>query len=221
MARKRLPSLTAAVAAVACAAALLLAAANPAAAATPEQFAAAFAVYQEALNGKSDAIEAAAARWRSLSDAEPGDPVLRAYAGSATSMLARTTMLPWRKMGHAEDGLALLDKALAQLTPAHDAPTYQGLPASLATRFVAASTFLALPSMFNRGERGERLLGEVAQSPLLAASPAGFRAGVWLAAGRHALDRKRTDEARQWLTKAAQSGGSAAAAAAAKQLEAL
>ncbi|MFO1268343.1 MAG: hypothetical protein U1F67_17155 [Rubrivivax sp.] len=143
--RTGLSSLTAVVAATACAAAVVLAAAGPASAATPEQFAAAFGTLQQALNGDSGAVEAAAARWRALSEAEPGDPVLRAYAGSATAMLARTTMLPWRKMSHAEDGLALLDKALAQLTPAHDAPAYQGVPASLATRFTAASTFLACP----------------------------------------------------------------------------
>jgi len=212
--RRHFPSFTAVVAATACAAAVVLAAAGPASAATPEQFAAAFANLQQALNGDSGAIEPAAARWRALSEAEPGDPVLRAYAGSSTAMLARTTMLPWRKMSHVEDGLALLDKALAQLTPAHDAPAYQGVPASLATRYTAASTFLALPSMFNRNERGERLLADVAQSPLLAAAPADFRGAVWLAAAAHALDQKRPQEARQWLTKASQEGGKAAPEAA-------
>ena len=194
--------------------------AGPGHGASADEFGAAFAQYQEAMQGKSDAIAPSATRWRELSDAAPTDPVLRAYAGSATTMLATTTMLPWRKMGHAEDGLALLDKALAQLTPAHDAPSHQGIPASLSTRFVAASTFIALPAMFNRKERGERLLQEVLTSPLLAATHPDFRATVWMTAARHAQKEKRTDEARQWLQKVAE-GGSKHAASAAQRLKEL
>jgi hypothetical protein len=169
-------------------------------------FDSAFVQFQQALDGQSSAIDGAARQWRELSDAAPADPVLRAYAGAATAMLATTTLLPWRKMTHAEDGLALIDKALAQITPAHDAPAHQGVPASLETRFVAASTFLGLPAMFNRNERGAKLLGEVVRSPLLEASPASFRASVWMAAGNEAAKAKRADEARQWWQKVAASG---------------
>ena len=38
--------------------------------------------------------------------------------------------------------------AAARHRPADDAPRYRGTPASLEVRFTAASTFLALPSMF-------------------------------------------------------------------------
>ena len=95
----------------------------------------AFTQFQAAVQGQSSAVEAAAAQWRELSAAQPTDPVLRAYAGASTAMLANTTLLPWRKMSHAEDGLAVIDKALAQLTPAHDAPAHRNVPASLETRF--------------------------------------------------------------------------------------
>lgn len=185
----------------------LMAAPGPgAAAATSATFDTAFVQFQQALDGQSTAIDGAAQQWRELCNATPTDPVLRAYAGAATAMLATTTLLPWRKMTHAEDGLALIDKALAQLTPAHDAPAHQGVPASLETRFVAASTFLGLPSMFNRNERGAKLLGEVVRSPLLDASPLSFRASVWMTAGNEAAKAKRADEARQWWQKVAGSG---------------
>lgn len=139
---------------------------------------AALARFDQAGASNHDAIEDAATRLTALSAARPADPVLRAYAGAAVSMRALTTRLPWRKMSHTEDGLALIDKALAQLGPAHDTPLHRGVPASLETRFIAASTFLSLPAMFNRQDRGRRLLDDVRNSPLLAQSPAGFQAVV-------------------------------------------
>jgi hypothetical protein len=92
------------------------------------------------------------------------------------------------------------------LTPAHDAQRIGGVPASLVVRFTAASTFSALPGMFNRGERGARLLDAVLKSPLLADAPLPFRASVWLRAADSAASAQRTDEARQWLQRVAGSG---------------
>lgn len=172
-----------------------------------------------AADGGETAVETAAEQFGKLSQAEPNDPVLRAYAGAAVTMRARTTMLPWKKMGYAEDGLAQIDKALALLTPAHDAPGYRGVPASLETRFTAAGTFLALPSMFNRAARGAKLLDEVAKSPLLDGAPLPFKAAVWLRAGQEAAKLQNAAEARQWLEKVVASGAPQAAAAQAKLKE--
>jgi hypothetical protein len=177
---------------------------------------AALAEFQRALEGQQAAIEPAAQQLLALSQADPANPVLRAYAGAATAMRASTTLLPWKKMGHAEDGLALIDKALAQLTPAHDAPLYRHVPASLEVRFTAAGTFLALPSMFNRHERGQRLLDEVVKSPLLETAPAPFKATVWMRAGQEAAKAQRTAEARQWFEKVSASGAPQAPAAQAR-----
>jgi len=169
-------------------------------------YANAMALFNRALAGDEAAIAPAAAQFRALMAADPAQPVYRAQAGSATCLLASTTILPWKKMAFAEDGLALLDKALAQLTPAHDAQRVGGVPASLMVRFSAASTFGALPGMFNRGERGAKLLDEVLKSPLLAEAPLPFRASVWLRAADSAASAQRADEARQWLQRVASSG---------------
>lgn len=177
---------------------------------------AAMALFTRALAGDASAIAPAAAQFRALMVADPLQPVYRAQAGAATSMLATTTLLPWKKLGHAEDGLALIDKALAQLTPAHDAQRLGGVPASLLVRFTAASTFGALPGLFNRGERGARLLDEVLKSPLLAEAPLAFRASVWLRAADSASSAGRGDEARQWLQRVAGSGAPQALQAQAK-----
>ncbi len=180
---------------------------------TPEAFANAFAQFQKAGQGDEHDIQSAVGLWKDLSAAEPTDPVLRVYAGSATAMQSGTTMLPWRKMSYAEDGLALIDKALAQLTPAHDRPAHRGVPASLETRFVAASTFLKLPDMFHRHERGEKLLADVLQSPLFETSPLGFKVVVWMRAGDEAAQAKRGSEAREYFAKVAASNQPQAAAA--------
>jgi hypothetical protein len=177
---------------------------------------AALAEFQRALGGQRSAIEPAATQLLALSKAEPANPVLRAYAGAATAMRASTTMLPWKKMDHAEDGLALIDKALSQLTPAHDAPMYRHVPASLEVRFTAAGTFLALPAMFNRQERGLKLLDEVAKSPLIAAAPPPFQGLVWMRAGQEAAKAQHTAEAREWFQKVSASGAPQAPAAQAR-----
>jgi hypothetical protein len=128
-------------------------------------------------------------------------------------------VLPWKKLAYADDGLARLDKALSLLQPAHDAPLHRNTPASLETRFVAANTFLGMPSMFNRQARGRRLLDEVLQSPLLAASPLPFRGTVWLRAGVAAAADNRPADARRWFEQVVSSGAPQADAAQAKLKE--
>jgi hypothetical protein len=147
-------------------------------ASTEAAYATAFAAFNRALAGDDAALDAAAAQFQALLTADATQPAFRAYLGSAIAMKARTTMLPWKKMGYADDGLAQIDKALAQLTPAHDLQTLGGVPASALVRYSAASTFLALPAMFNRADRGTRLMDELRKSPALAASPAAFQAEV-------------------------------------------
>jgi hypothetical protein len=185
------------------------------AAASPAEFAAAFVAFDHAADD-SGAVDTAATQFTRLSAADPADPVLRAYAGAATTMRATTTWLPWKKLSFAEDGLALIDKAIAQLTPAHDQPAYRGTPASLETRFVAASTWLAMPSMMNRHDRGVRQLAEVQASPLFNASPLPFRAAVWLRVATEAAANQHPDEARRLLQQVIASGASQAPAAQAR-----
>lgn len=177
------------------------------------EVAAALARFDQAGPDNHAAIDDAAQRLARLSAARPADPVLRAYAGAAASMRALTTLLPWRKMGHTEDGLALIDKALAQLGPADAAPLHRGVPAVLETRFIAAATFLNLPALFNRHERGRRQLDEVLAHPLFDGAPAGFKATVWLRAARLADADQQPAQRRQWLEKVARSDAPQAAAA--------
>lgn len=152
--------------------------------------------FTAATQGKSDATEASREQFQALLKAEPGHPLLMAYLGASTTLKARDAWAPWKKMGYAEDGLALIDKALALLGPAHDQTLVQGTPVSLQTRFVAANTFLGLPEMFNRGPRGRQLLDELQASPLFPQSPAGFQGAVLMRAARQAEQAKDPARAR-------------------------
>ncbi len=173
--------------------------AGAAMAATPAQFDAAFVQFQQARGGNEAAVLRSAEAFEGLLKAEPINPVLMAYAGATTAMRANTTWMPWKKMTFAEDGMALLDKALTMLTAAHNAPLQHDVPAALEVRFVAANTFLAVPGFMNRGARGTKLLGDIVASPLLASAPLEFRGDVWMVAAQLAVKDKRPDDARKYL----------------------
>lgn len=164
-------------------------------------FETAFRQFTSASAGDGGAIERAAETFETLLKAEPANPVLMAYAGASTSMRAGTTFLPWKKMGYAEDGLALIDKSLALLTPAHDTPLQRGVPGVLEVKFVAASTFLAVPSFMQRAARGSKLLDEVLTSPLFAGAPLPFKGTVWMRAAEQAVKEQRGADARRWLNE--------------------
>jgi len=142
------------------------------------QFQPAFATFMQAAEGNPSAIDNAADAFATLLKTEPTNPVLMAYTGAATSMKANTTWLPWKKMSHAEDGLAQLDKALAMLTAAHNAVVQNGTPGNLEVKLVAANTFLAVPGFMNRHERGVKLVKDLLASPALATAPKEFQTAV-------------------------------------------
>ena len=194
----------------------LLAAFGTVQAAPEALFQPAFQHFMQAATGASAAIDKAAGEFATLSEAEPSNPVLRAYAGAALAMKAGTTMLPWKKMGYAEDGLAQIDKALAMLAPAHDAALQHGTPGSLEVKYIAANTFLAVPGFMNRGARGAKLLNEVLASPLFGAAPLPFKGQVWMRAAALATREQRGADARHYLNEVITQGAPQAEAARAK-----
>jgi hypothetical protein len=170
--------------------------------AAPEAaFQEAFQQFSLASNGDKSAVDPAADAFEALLKSEPSSPVLMAYAGASHAMRATTTMMPWKKMSFAEDGLAQLDKSLSMLTPAADAPAQRGTPGSLEVKFVAANTFLAVPSFMNRAARGTKLLNEVLDSPLLAKAPLGFQGAVWMRAAKLAAKEDRKADAARYLNE--------------------
>jgi len=197
-----------------------LSAAGAACAASDGAFQAAFQSFVQAQSGDAGAVDKSADAFADMLKAEPANPVLMVYAGASTAMKASTTSLPWKKMSYAEDGLAQVDKALAMLTPAHDAPIQRGTPGALEVRFVAANTYLAMPSFMNRGERGAKLLNDVIASPLFDKAPLPFKGNVWMRAGKLAEQQARKDDAKRWFQQVVDQAAPQAEAARAKLKEA-
>lgn len=140
-------------------------------------FDAATARFDKARQGDSGQIDAAIAAFQ----ATPGNPAMKplysAYLGSAYTLQGKAAWMPWNKMKFTDQGLDRIDQALAALRPEHDGLLVQGVPLGLATRLVAAATFVAVPDgLFHRRAAGKTLLAEMRRSPLLATTPAGFRA---------------------------------------------
>lgn len=175
-------------------------------AATDARFNVANQVFLRANSGDKSAVDEAVSKFDELVRAEPTNPVLLVHLGAATSMQARNTMLPWKKIGYAEDGMALEDKAVALLSAEHDKQVQNGVPVSLYVRYVTANTFLAVPRFFNRATAGEKLLGEVLASPLFEGAPLQFRGNVWVRAAKFASEEKRPEEARKYLDLVIKSG---------------
>lgn len=152
--------------------------------------------YLAGVAGDGKARDAAISTFTQLAAAHPGHPLLAAYAGSATSLAGRDAMMPWNKMKYSEDGADALEKALAQLTQAHDEALFQGSPESVETRLVAASTLLALPDFMNRRAAGKRALDAALKSPVFGQAPVPVRARLYaLAAKAAAADKRGPDEA--------------------------
>ena len=170
-------------------------------AAPDASFDSAFHHFIVASSGDDSAVDAAADEFDALLKAEPANPVLMAYTGAATALRAKTTMMPWKKMGYAEDGLAMVDKAVAMLAPAHDAVVQHGTPGSIEVRFVAANAFLGVPPFMNRGARGAKLLNEVLASPLFEKAPLPFQGTVWMRAAALASKEQRTADAQRYLNE--------------------
>ncbi len=82
------------------------------------------------------------------------------------------------------------------LSRAHDQAGVRGVPLSVETRLVAASTFLALPSRFHRFEDGKTVLAAALVSPASEHLPAPVRAELKNQASIVARKEKRyADEA--------------------------
>jgi hypothetical protein len=168
---------------------LALSAAAPARADLAADFAGAEAVFQKAAAKDSSATDDAVRRFEQLSAADsPLSPLFTAYLGAAQALQGRDAWMPWTKMRATERGLDTLEKALRRLEPRHDRELMRGAPVSIEVRLVAVTTFIAVPSMFNRYDQGKQALRDAFASPAYAAAPADIKARLHqqaaLAAGR-------------------------------------
>ncbi|MES2130404.1 MAG: hypothetical protein V4463_24295 [Pseudomonadota bacterium] len=168
----------------------------------PAGYAQARAQFFAGLGGDSGARNAAIEAFQTLAAGNPGHPLLSAYAGAAIALKARDAWMPWKKMEYAEKGANTIEKALAQLTVAHDEQLFNGSPESVETRLVAANTLLALPDFMNRRAGGKHAIEAAMASPAFAGAGPVIRAGVLSAAAKVAAGEHRSADEITFLKQA-------------------
>ncbi|MES2260102.1 MAG: hypothetical protein V4724_16390 [Pseudomonadota bacterium] len=157
--------------------------------------------FYAALTGDQGARDDAIAAFQALSARHPGHPLLAVYEGAGTALKGRDALMPWNKMKYAENGADAVEKALAQLTPAHDEALFNGTPESIETRLVAVTTLLSLPDFMNRRASGRRALNAALASNVFPNAAPAVRAHLFAAAARVAAAEKRSKEEADYLRK--------------------
>lgn len=164
-------------------------------------FVAAQADFERGRAGHAGGNERAHEQFRLLTEKEPENPLFLAYYGSTFAIQGRGAWAPWNKWRLTERGLDLLDQAVSMLRPEHDRWNVRGVPVALETRLVAASTFLAVPGMFNRLEAGKAVLADALASPVFASAPSQIRARLLqqaaIAARKEGKSAKEADALRR------------------------
>jgi tetratricopeptide (TPR) repeat protein len=154
---------------------------------------------QAEIDASRTANQQAANTFSNLLKQEPGNPLLMSYAGAATAKSSLDKFAKGEKTTALENGTAMVEQAL-QL--ADNSPAMHGsVPVALEVRFVAASTYLAVPKIMNRQDKGEQLLKDVIDAQQFAQTDVNFRGAVWMRAATLAAEKNQTNEAKKYLNE--------------------
>ena len=180
--------------------------------------------FVDAQNG-DDALKEKSSRTLDALYADPArsrDPLILVFCGAAKARLAETTILPWSKINHAEDGLALIDKALQRLEAKDETAESGFTPPAKEVRFVAASVYLIVPSaLFHRDAQGNKLLDDLLATVDTDSTPKDFKAAINVLAGQRAAKAGDKNKARAYFNKAIDYDSPQEAADAKRELKAL
>lgn len=86
-------------------------------------------------------------------ETDPSNPVAIAYRGSIRTMMARESILPYRKLSYLKEGMDQLDDATSRLS---EAQPFDGHDGKLEILMVSSTTNAKIPSMFGRRPMAER-----------------------------------------------------------------
>ncbi|WED25307.1 hypothetical protein L3V77_09490 [Vibrio sp. DW001] len=161
------------------------------------------AQYNQAAQGDEAKVEVVYEQLQSDLKRNGADALSLVYLGSTQTLMGRDAFMPWNKMKHTEQGLATIAKGLDLLandtTSFEKQPIRQGLPESILSRAVAASTFTLLPDMFNHFERGYDLYLDLLAEERFTAQPFATTSWIYFYAVKAAIRAEDTSQAERWL----------------------
>jgi hypothetical protein len=152
-------------------------------------------IFLQAVDGDKRAVRSATNRFRSLSRSQPKDPVYLAYYGASLTLQGRDAANNIDKKSLTEKGLGVIDQALKLLSEAENYPSSRRLD----TLLVATSSFVYIPSFFNRYARGKGLLQEILSHHDFNDMAAGFKAATYFTAALVARGDGDDNQYRRYL----------------------
>ncbi|MDB1124052.1 hypothetical protein [Vibrio algarum] len=161
------------------------------------------AQYNQAAQGDESQVEIVYQQLQSGMKRDGADALSLVYLGSTQTLMGRDAFMPWNKMKYTEQGLATITKGLDLLstenTPTNEQLRIQGIPESILTRAIAASTFTSLPEMFNHFERGYDLYLNLLRDDTFNSQPYAATSWIYFYAIKAAIKAEDTLQAEQWM----------------------
>lgn len=159
--------------------------------------------FNQAEQGNSALVDSVHDELVVLIEQQGATPLTLVYLGCTQTLQGREAFMPWNKMKFTESGLATIQKGLdlmaSQPIPVQEQQRLQGLPEYLLATAMAATTYSALPDMFNHFERGYELYLALINDPSFQQQPFSATAWVYRYAIEAALRADDQTQAQAWL----------------------
>ena len=161
--------------------------------------------FHQAEQGNSDMVDSVHDELSTLLEQQGATPLTLVYLGCTQTLQGRDAFMPWNKMKFTERGLATIQKGLDlmahQPLPIQEQQRLQGLPEYLLATAMAATTYTALPDMFNQFERGYELYLALFNDPSFRQQSFSSTAWIYRYAIEAALRADDTTQAKAWLAE--------------------
>ncbi|MBR9786929.1 MAG: hypothetical protein GYB40_03230 [Vibrionaceae bacterium] len=161
--------------------------------------------FNQAEQGDPGMVDSVHDELSALLEQQGATPLTLVYLGCTQNLQGRDAFMPWNKMKFAERGLATIQKGLdlmaSQPIPVQEQQRLQGLPEYQLATAMAATTYTALPDMFNHFERGYELYLALLNDPSFQQQPFSYTAWVYRYGIEAALRADDQTQAKAWLAE--------------------
>ncbi|MDF2155232.1 hypothetical protein [Vibrio sp. CAU 1672] len=161
--------------------------------------------FNQAAQGDSALINEVNDKLSLLIKEQGATPLTLVYLGSSETLQGREAWMPWNQLKITERGLATIQKGIDlmanQPIPLQEQQRLNGLPEYQLATAMAATTFTALPDLFNHFERGYELYLSLLNNPGFTQQPFPATSWVYRYAIQAALRAEDRSQAERWLAE--------------------